>query len=376
MEDKLVTLAIHTFEKAQILKTILETEGIEVYIHNVNLIQPVVSAGVRVRIKESDLPHALRIIEDNKWSEDAKEEEEKEKGDADQTRKVLIPIDFSDYSMKACDLGINYAAVVGAEVMIMHAYFNPYFPSAIPLGETLSYQMNEEESLQELLRRVRGNMEDICSLIEKKMEDGELPRVTYDYVLREGLPEEEIIAYSKEYRPTLIVMGTRGKDQKEVDLIGSVTGEVIELNKVPVLAIPENVPFTNLRDAKHIAFATSFNQRDLVAFDKFMELIKDFDFSIHLFNISTSRDEWNEIRLSGVREYFKKQYPDANLSYTVLADGDLLLAIEKFVRDEHIDVIALSSYRRNLLARMFNPSIARKMLFHTDTPLLVIDSKR
>lgn len=374
MEDKLVTLAIHTFEKAQILKTILETEGIEVYIHNVNLIQPVVSAGVRVRIKESDLPHALRIIEDNKWSEDAKEEEEK--GDADQTRKVLIPIDFSDYSMKACDLGINYAAVVGAEVMIMHAYFNPYFPSAIPLGETLSYQMNEEESLQELLRRVRGNMEDICSLIEKKMEDGELPRVTYDYVLREGLPEEEIIAYSKEYRPTLIVMGTRGKDQKEVDLIGSVTGEVIELNKVPVLAIPENVPFTNLRDAKHIAFATSFNQRDLVAFDKFMELIRDFDFSIHLFNISTSRDEWNEIRLSGVREYFKKQYPDANLSYTVLADGDLLLAIEKFVRDEHIDVIALSSYRRSLLARMFNPSIARKMLFHTDTPLLVIDSKR
>ena len=374
MEDKLVTLAIHTFEKAQILKTILETEGIEVYIHNVNLIQPVVSAGVRVRIKESDLPHALRIIEDNKWSEDAKEEEEK--GDADQTRKVLIPIDFSDYSMKACDLGINYAAVVGAEVMIMHAYFNPYFPSAIPLGETLSYQMNEEESLQELLRRVRGNMEDICSLIEKKMEDGELPRVTYDYVLREGLPEEEIIAYSKEYRPTLIVMGTRGKDQKEVDLIGSVTGEVIELNKVPVLAIPENVPFTNLRDAKHIAFATSFNQRDLVAFDKFMELIKDFDFSIHLFNISTSRDEWNEIRLSGVREYFKKQYPDANLSYTVLADGDVQLAIEKFVRDEHIDVIALSSYRRSLLARMFNPSIARKMLFHTDTPLLVIDSKR
>ena len=374
MEDKLVTLAIHTFEKAQILKTILETEGIEIYIHNVNLIQPVVSAGVRVRIKESDLPHALRIIEDNKWSEDAKEEEEK--GDADQTRKILIPIDFSDYSMKACDLGINYAAVVGAEVMIMHAYFNPYFPSAIPLGETLSYQMNEEESLQELLRRVRGNMEDICSLIEKKMEDGELPRVTYDYVLREGLPEEEIIAYSKEYRPTLIVMGTRGKDQKEVDLIGSVTGEVIELNKVPVLAIPENVPFTNLRDAKHIAFATSFNQRDLVAFDKFMELIKDFDFSIHLFNISTSRDEWNEIRLSGVREYFKKQYPDANLSYTVLADGDLLLAIEKFVRDEHIDVIALSSYRRSLLARMFNPSIARKMLFHTDTPLLVIDSKR
>ena len=105
-----------------------------------------------------------------------------------------------------------------------------------------------------------------------------------------------------------------------------------------------------------------------------MEIIKGYDINIHLFNISTSKDEWNEIRLTGVNEYFKKQYPEANISHTVLADGDLLLAIEKFVRDKQIDVIALSTYRRNILARMFNPSIARKMLFHTDTPLLVMHS--
>lgn len=36
MEDKLVTLAILTYAKAQILKNVLENEGIETYIHNVN----------------------------------------------------------------------------------------------------------------------------------------------------------------------------------------------------------------------------------------------------------------------------------------------------------------------------------------------------
>ena len=50
MEDKLVTLAILTYTKAQILKNVLENEGIETYIHNVNQIQPVVSSGVRLRI--------------------------------------------------------------------------------------------------------------------------------------------------------------------------------------------------------------------------------------------------------------------------------------------------------------------------------------
>ena len=339
MEDKLVTLAIHTFEKAQILKTMLETEGIEVYIHNVNQIQPVVSAGVRVRIKESDLPHALRIIEDSKWLNEDAEQEEK---------------------------------AGPQEKKIMHAYFSPYFPSAIPMGDTLAYQVNEEETAQNVLKRVQIDMENICTLINRKMHSGELSEVKYNYVLREGLPEEEIIAYSKEYHPSLIVMGTRGKSLKDLDLIGSVTGEVIEVNKVPVLAIPENVPFEDLSEAKNIAFATSFNQRDLVAFDEFMEIIKPYNAHIHLFNISTSKNEWNEIRLTGVNEYFKKQYPQAHITHTVLADGDLLLAIEKFVRDEHIDVIALSTYRRNILARMFNPSIARKMLFHTDTPLLVM----
>lgn len=368
MEEKLVTLAIHTFEKAQILKTILETEGIEVYIHNVNQIQPVVSAGVRVRIKESDLPHALRIIEDSKWLNEDVEEETA----TPQAKKVLIPVDFSDYSLKACELGINYAYHAGAEVMIMHAYFSPYFPSAIPMGDTLAYQVSEEESVQNVLKRVQIDMENICTMINRKIQSGELPRVKYNYVLREGLPEEEILAYSKEYHPSLIVMGTRGKSQKDMDLIGSVTGEVIEVNKVPILAIPENIRFNDLGEAKNIAFATSFNQRDLVAFDEFMEIIKGYDVNIHLFNISTSKDEWNEIRLTGVNEYFKKQYPDANISHTVLADGDLLLAIEKFVRDKQIDVIGLSTHRRNILARMFNPSIARKMLFHTDTPLLVM----
>ena len=37
MEDKLVTLAILTYTKAQILKNILENEGVEPYIHKVRV---------------------------------------------------------------------------------------------------------------------------------------------------------------------------------------------------------------------------------------------------------------------------------------------------------------------------------------------------
>ncbi len=371
--DKLVTLAIHTYEKAEILKTMLESEGIPVSITNVNQIQPVISAGVRVRINESDLPHALRIIEDSKW---LSQEDEDENGSNDKIPKILIPVDFSDYAIKACKIGINHAHKTGGEVMIMHAYYSPYFPSAMPMVDSITYDVSEEESVLTTLKHVQADMENLCTLINRLMKSGELPKVKYEYTFREGLPEEEIIAYSRIYNPSLIIMGTRGADQKDIDLIGSVTGEVIEVNRIPLLAVPEHMPYQDLSEMQNVAFGTSFNQRDLIVLDTFMQFIKPYNFKVHLFNVSTSKDEWNEIRLTGIHEYLKKHYPDADISHTVLADGDLLLAIEKFVRDEKIDLIALNTQRRHVLARIFNPSIARKMLFHTDTPLLVLSDKK
>ena len=75
--------------------------------------------------------------------------------------------------------------------------------------------------------------------------------MNYSYVLREGLPEEEIVTFTKEYKPSIIVMGTRGKDQKDADLIGSVTAEVIEMTHVPLIAIPENTPFKDFKDISY-----------------------------------------------------------------------------------------------------------------------------
>lgn len=152
MEEKLITLAIHTFEKAQILKTLLESEGIDVYIHNVNQIQPIISAGVRVRIKESDLPHALRVMEDNNWMNEDSGRIEKNKQVKNKS-KVLIPIDFSDYSLRACEIGINYAAAQKAEVMLLHAFFSPYFPSTFPLLDA-DYYAQDKETAKTIDRRL------------------------------------------------------------------------------------------------------------------------------------------------------------------------------------------------------------------------------
>ncbi len=375
MDDKLVTLAILTYTKAQILKNVLENEGIETYIQNVNQIQPVVSSGVRLRIKESDLPRALKITESSVWLAESIVGEKSPKVDGER-KKILIPVDFSSYSMKACEFGFNLAKTYNAEVVLLHVYFTPVYASSLPYGDVFNYQINDEEAARTILQKVHSDLNALSDKIKAKVVSGEFPDVKYTCVLREGIPEEEILRYNKEQRARIIIMGTRGKNQKDIDLIGSVTAEIIERSRTTVLAIPEHTPFNQFDNAKRIAFITNFDQRDLIAFESFINDWKLFHFSvslIYLTDMKDAKDTWNEIKLAGIKEYFHKQYPDLDIQYDVVMNDDILKNLEQYIETSKIDIITLTSYKRNIFARLFNPGIARKMLFHSDTPLLVIN---
>jgi len=370
MEDKLVTLAILTYTKAQILKNVLENEGIETYIHNVNQIQPVVSSGVRLRIKESDLPRALKITESSTWLSESIVGEKTPKVD-NKSNKILIPVDFSSYSMKACEFGFNLAKTENSEVILLHVYFTPIYASSLPYGDVFNYQIGDEESVKTIIQQVHSDLNALSDKIKEKVASGEFPDIKYSCILREGIPEEEILRYAKEQRPK--VMGTRGKSQKDIDLIGSVTAEIIDRSRTAVLAIPENTPFKEFNEVKRIAFLTNFDQRDLIAFEAFFNTWKSFHFSVSLIHLAESKDTWNEIKLAGIKDYFQKQYPGLEIHYDVVMNDNLLKGLDQYIKDNQIDIITLTSYKRNIFARLFNPSIARKMIFHSDTPLLVIN---
>ena len=106
--NRLITVAIHTFDRAVELKNTLEEEGIEVKLHNVNLDEKVLGSGVRVRIRERDLPQALQIIESPETTTSDK-------------RCVLLPVDFGKYSLKSVKLGMEYARRSRGKVLLLHS---------------------------------------------------------------------------------------------------------------------------------------------------------------------------------------------------------------------------------------------------------------
>lgn len=374
MEDRLVTLAILTYAKAQILKNILENEGIESYIHNVNLIQPIVSSGVRVRIKESDLAKALQLMEESSWITDLVDVSEEDSDKQIKTPKVLVPVDFSDYSLKACQFGFSFAQAIGAEVILLHAYFSPIYSPTIPYGgEGFGFELEQEKSVKTMLESVHSELNSLVETIKKKIEVGEYPNLKFRCVLRDGVPEEEILRYIKKHQPVITVMGSRGSSQKEIDLIGSVTAEVIDRSRGFVYVVPELAPLKTFKEVSKVVFLTNFDQRDLLAFDKLFHGFKESRrFTVSFVHLGEKNSNWDEVKLAGIKEYFQHHYPTIKFSYNLIAEDAILTNLDSYVKAEGIDVICVTNYRRNLIARLFNPSIARKMIFHANTPVLVI----
>lgn len=365
MKDKLITVATHSFEKAQFIKMELGKEGIECVLSNINLIQGAFSGGVKVRVLEENREKSLAIIE--KINEKLFSQESK----IPTKREVLVPVDFSDYSLRACVFGAEIAHDMGAMLVLMHTYFSPVI-NTMPYTEAFAFDINMDKSLQEIEEKAQTDMKHLVKHLKSEMSAKTGHSVKITTVVNEGIPEEEILSYSRKNNPLVIVMGTRGKNRKKDDLVGSVTAEVIDRAKVPVLAIPEDTPHKSAQDIKNLVYITQFDNNDFVAIAKLIKMVGNKDVVIHCIHMGQNSDDpWNEVKLKGMQDYLLKSHPGKSILCDFVEGDDLVLSIEKIVRDRKIDVIALTARKRNIIARMLNPGIARRMLFHTDTPLLV-----
>jgi nucleotide-binding universal stress UspA family protein len=362
MEDKLVTLAIRTYHRAQMIKAVLQEEGIETVIHNLNLEHPEMAVGVRVRIKESDLPRALTIVEE---MEKAWEEEQPAK----ENRMVLIPVDFADQVPKTIDFGFQMAEKIDAEVVFLYVYFSPAFTISMN-NDVSTYSISDSELLRRIISSANADVENMRNLIEKRINKGELPKLNFKFELIEGVPEDQILDYCKKYKPDVVVMGSHGKKISN-ELLGSVTAEVMELCEVPVFAIPGMTNQEKFKDLKKIAFITNFDQKDLIAVDKVISTFINPEMELCFIHASDKSEPWDEIMLTGIKAYFANQYPGVKTNYAMVESTDSPEKINEFIERLQIDVLAFNTRRKRLFARIFNPGLAYKMIYHSDIPLFV-----
>jgi nucleotide-binding universal stress UspA family protein len=142
-------------------------------------------------------------------------------------RRIFVPIDFSDSSMRALDYAIDLGRTFGAELAVLFVVEPIYF--ATP-GDLYGTSANLGMLLEEQRRTAREELKKLDERLKKRGVDAQT-------VLGSGVPHEVIVETAKVRKADLIVMATHGRSGLSHLLMGSVAEKVVRSATCPVLTV-------------------------------------------------------------------------------------------------------------------------------------------
>ncbi len=145
--------------------------------------------------------------------------------DYPEIKKLLVPLDFSDYSKAALEPAAELAKQFKAEVTFLHVIEQRIHPAYYVMGEQSMFQV-----FPELQERSTEKL--------KEFADSVFPAdIKKNYNVIEGKPHSEIIELADENDMDMIVMATHGLSGLEKFLIGSTTEKVVRKADCPVFTV-------------------------------------------------------------------------------------------------------------------------------------------
>ncbi len=364
MEDKLIVIATESNSKALVLKTYLEANGVECFLRNVNVLQGAIAEGVKVQIRESDAEKALKLISDLRHAEDVKRIDQ-------QLRKILVPVDFSEPSQNAARYAVMLATKYNAQIKLLHVFNSPVV-DMIPFTDVASIQIDFDmnyhvlyNSAKERLMKFFENLKEFAS----QMGYGD---VQIGYTLREGYASYGIIEASKRYKPGIIVMGTKGEGFRSTELVGSVATEVSDETHIPLLAIPEKAVLKGIDEVKRVLYVTNFDESDNLSIRKLLRIVSPFQVELYCIHL-TDKPDSPGIRalMNSTRDYVNQVNPGVKITCEIVSGKENDKRVMEYIGKNNINLVALTSVKRNLLYKLFNPSLAKRMIYQSDVPVLL-----
>lgn len=267
-------------------------------------------------------------------------------------KTILVPTDFSKAADNAAEYAVQLSKKINAKVVLFHVY---HIPISDPIVSSTVFTPKE-------LQEISDN-----TLNDKVTELQAKTGVYISCFSKMGFAVDEIIEEEGNY--DLIVMGMKGAGPITEALFGSISTDTLRKTKKPVLIIPESAKY---KDPKNIVFACDYEANtNMKSLDALKEIAKTFDGNISIVNVIKDKNLISvDEAVTGVKLDHKLH--DVNHSYFFPENDNLIEGINDFAHRNEADMIAIIPHRHNLIERLFQRSISKKIAFHTDLPLLAL----
>lgn len=278
----------------------------------------------------------------------------------------MVPVDFSENSWNALRYAVELYEQVACDFYILHVAdlkdmdIQAARLFSFPSNHTNPDSIDKRELLSIFLNKVNNCFKNKNHRFFGQLEHGSL----VDVVKKQSI-EKQI---------DLIALGTRGMGTLKSKVIGSNAGAIITRIRCNTLVIPEMAQFQPL---KNITFPTDFNifysPQILKSLSEILDLDKGKLRVVHFANgkgeesFTPTQNDTKAYLMDYLDEVFSDRY-----DYQVVRNKKMIQAIQDFVKDERIDMIAIIARNLNFLQQLFFDSRVERISFHTTVPMFVI----
>ena len=283
-------------------------------------------------------------------------------------KKLVVPVDFSENTECACNYAIHLAEKEETEIMLYHAYMYPIASADMTDDVVDSSTLITPEIMDSIEKAAKTGLKRLKDKLDKILEDEGIKNIQLKTKATNGMAEYEILDICDTYHPDMVIMSSSGRGHKSDKILGSIALKIMEHAPIPVLSIPENIEYAKIRNVLYI---TDFDESDISAVENLVEILKPFKVNIHCLHVEHSnKDLIDNMLMDYLKEHFEEEFKKGTMFFEVVQDKDVLKAVEEYIKDKEINLVALLHHKRRLLSKLFHPSMTKKVFYHTALPLL------
>lgn len=369
-ETQFIELALHSEAYAGMVKKLLETHGITAILER--RVYGALSC-YSVKVESGELKAALKVIEHC-----GSEVEGFILGNTKGTgSELLVPIDFSPASVDACRIAFQMAKRLSLNPVLLHAYSSPYF------GESMAYdysaldmepgiELEEAETEHDTSIMATRMMSAFKKKINKDIANGVIPDVKFNCVTEEGVPENVILDRIRDYCPAFVVMATSGSEDRSRHIIGSVTAEVLDRCRIPILTVPSGASFESVESVKKLLFFCSDTRNDMFTAETLMSIYDYPEVEMWLMPVDQKPGAESLKRIEIFVDYLNESYPNSKFIKVPGMTEGFIPSVESVVKSLDIQMFIVPNRKTNVFSRLFRPGMAHKLLFETSIPMLAV----
>lgn len=271
-------------------------------------------------------------------------------------KSILVPIDFSKQAKYAAKAASDIAKISNAKIYLLHML---ELPTGIIDPSSYGSSSNTPTALL-FLKRAHEKFEEFKKL--PFLEGLEVEDSVQFHKAFDGIIEE-----SEKQKVDLIVMGSKGTSGLEEMLVGSNTEKVVRNSKIPVLVIKNEIDNFKI---ENIVFASNFEKKNKVSFQKILDFASLFNARIHLLKINTINNFETTKESSDAIRNFINNYDLGDYTLNIYNDISVESGIINFASVIDADVILINTSGRKGLSYLFTGSIGKDLSNHAQLPVI------